>query len=173
LRTVSIAFFLLLAFTFSSAAQTSTKKKEQSFFNLESNIQNRAKIPNAILNILRKDEDTQMCFQREEPEEFSSDWYAASVIHLERKESADLVIMPTNACLWGANIGPMWVFKRVGLDYVLVLKIHALGFEVLDSRTKDVRDIKVYAASAIELYTTLCRFDGKRYRIISSKTSKL
>src|SRR6185503_20636799 len=103
-------------------------------------------IPALILRELQKDEDTRTCTEGGKHENFSPKWYAASEIHLEDRV-VSFIVLPKNSCMWGANIGPMWIFKS---DGSLVLKIRAGGFKILSSQTHGHRDIEIYAHNAVE-----------------------
>ena len=74
-----------------------------------------------------------------------------------------MVVKPEKFCLFGANIVPVWVFRKVGNDYKLALKTHSLNLNILQTKTNGYRDISVAALSAAMIFGATYKFDGQRY----------
>jgi hypothetical protein len=118
-------------------------------------------VPDTVLNALKEDERLERCG----PEPLvTKRWFTASEINLNGDKLTDLVVLPVEGCLFGANIGPIWVFRQTSQGYDLALVVDALGIEVLKTRSRGSRDIAVYAATAIEGFTTILKFNGTTYQ---------
>lgn len=76
----------------------------------------------------------------------------------------DLVVKAEEACLWGANVGPYWVFRNQPQGYELALQAHALCLEVLPARARGYRHLRTAAATAVSQITVAYTWDGRRYR---------
>jgi hypothetical protein len=158
--TVLIISLVIILFGFPVMAQRGAQRS----FGAEESIKRPIKIPKVVLQILRQDERVQRCFRNgDEPQNGIASWFKASAIDLNNDGRADLVVKPENDCLFGANITPFWIFHNTGNSYELVLKTHTLGLDILRSRTNGFLNIRVEAASAVMIYGSEYRFDGKRY----------
>jgi hypothetical protein len=147
---------------------------EQSVFGLEAKVDRQAKMPLDILQILRKEDQVLRCLNgNQSPDQIPATWFLASKIHLDSSEENGLLVQPKNPCLFGANIGPFWVFKKTPAGHSLVLKTDALGLEVLSSRTSGSRDIRGTQATAIKLITVVFRFDGNQYQPSKSEVAPI
>jgi hypothetical protein len=141
-----------------------TAQKEQSRFSAEGTIKKSVRIPGDVMSILRQDRRSQTCLPAGASQTGPlSSWFVASPIHLKGAGKADLVVTARNPCLFGANIVPFWVFRNAGLRYELVLSVSALGLDVLNTKTKDYRDIRIARATATNAYSVTFKFDGMDY----------
>lgn len=76
----------------------------------------------------------------------------------------DLVVQPVNPKLFGANIGPFWVFRNTPHGYELLLVVDALELEILRTKSNGLRDIRTTRVTAREVLQTNYEYDGKKYR---------
>lgn len=140
---------------------------EQREFNIEQNPDRPAKIPDAILPLLKKDEQVRKCLQEETSNRNSiRAWFKASTVHLVRSRAADFVVQDSeNAplCLMGANIGPIWLFRNTGNKYELVLKAYTHNLKILRTRTRGYHDISIEAPTAVKILAAVYKFNGARY----------
>jgi len=158
------ALLIALAIGEASAQARRRSRKEQSRFGAEAVIRKPVEIPTDVLSILREDERNRTCLRDgESPTSITSSWFVGSQIHLSNG-AADLVVTTRNECLLGANVVPFWVFRNTPQGHQLVLSVSALGLDVLNTKTKTYRDIRLSAATAQRVRTTLFKFDGKEYR---------
>lgn len=65
--------------------------------------------------------------------------------------------------MWGANIGPFWVFRNTDVGYQFVLSVSTPSLELVNEGTSGYRDIRCTAATAVELITTTYKFRDGRY----------
>jgi len=137
-------------------------QQQQTTFGLEGPRPDRpVEIPDAVLNLLKQDDHVSRC----EPDAVvAKKWFTASAINLNGDKLTDLVVLPVEGCLFGANIGPIWLFRQTSQGYELALVVDALGIEVLKTRSHGSRDIAVYAATGIEGFTTILKFNGTTYQ---------
>ena len=138
----------------------------QTSFNLEEPVSRPVPIPADVLRGLGQDERVLSCLSGADQSavEIPPSWFAASAINLNGDQLPDLIIKPVNSCLFGANIGPFWVFRNTGKGYALALRTDALELEVLPTKTRNYRNIRASAASARQVFKRLYRFDGQSYR---------
>lgn len=113
-------------------------------FQLEAPFERSVALPADVLNVLRADELNQQGFQtcpnRGRLREIPAKWFVASQVTLRDEYT---LVKADNACLWGADIGPFWVFRQTSNGYELVVTDRALGLELLPTRTNGYRDIEV------------------------------
>lgn len=156
------------------SVRTKARPLEQAVFGLENEVNRPVNVPEGALQILRTDTEVLRCLkQNQTPNHVSASWFVASEIHLNGPEGIDLVVQPKNTCLFGANIGPFWVFRNTPQGYRMVLTTRALGLEVLRSRTKGYRNIRGVRATATNTVSVLFRFDGHKYRPRNSKVEPI
>ncbi|HLW98361.1 MAG TPA: hypothetical protein VKR82_06930 [Candidatus Acidoferrales bacterium] len=160
LAVVAYAIVASLAMACSSTAA----QHEQTTFGIESEIEHPLPLPKQVLNILGKDARVSECAKREGFPEAKATMFVASQIHLRSGEQSDLVVLPKDACLFGANIGPIWVFAKSPGAYQLILKTDALGIEVLTEKSNAYRDIRGTQATANRILSATFKFDGHVYQ---------
>lgn len=147
-------------------AQGNGRTREQTRFGLEEPVKRPARIPADVLRLLGRDERVQarLADESTRPLQVPARWFAASVIQLNNDRLPDLVVKAEDAGLFGANIGPFWVFRNTGRGYALALRVDTLGLEVLPGRTRGYRNIRTQAASARQVFTRNFAFNGRSYR---------
>lgn len=94
----------------------------------------------------------------------TNQWFTAFEINLNADKLTDLVVLPVEGCLVGANIGPIWVFRQTTQGYELALVADALEIEILETKSGGSRDIAAYSATAIDGHTTIFKFNGAVYQ---------
>jgi hypothetical protein len=158
-------FPIALAVGSVSAQPSRHPKEEQSRFGAEVRIRKPAEIPSDVLSILRENKRNQTCLRDSElPTSITSSWFVGSRIDLNGNGDADLVVTARNKCLLGANLVPFWVFRNTSQGHELVLRVSALGLDVLKTKTNNYRDIRTAAATAQRVHMVIFKFDGKEYR---------
>ena len=133
-------------------------------------------VPKGALQVLRNTEKVLQCieFEKMTPEQVPASWFTASEIHLNGPDEIDLIVQPAlmtrespppdNSCLQGAHVAPFWVLRKRGQRYELLLETYADVLHVLDSRTKEYRDIEEFTTSVATIMSTTLRFDGEKYQ---------
>ena len=149
-----------------ASAQTRRRSQEaQSRFGAEVAIRRPVEIPNDVLSILREDKRNQTCLKDgQSPTNITSSWFVGSRIYLNNDSGSALVVTARNTCLYGVNLVPFWVFRNEPQGHELVLRVSALGLDVLNTKTNNYRDIRASAATARSVHTAIFKFDGKEYR---------
>lgn len=166
---------LLSVFASDAGAQTKPKanRAEQTRFGLEEPINHPVPIPEGVLKILRQDSDISACdLEPNSRDSIPSTWYEASQIHLDGPNQIDFIVKAKNACLWGANIGPFWVFRGTSNGHSLVLSTAALGLRVLNTKTNGLRDVEAGAVVSLKPSFVTYRFDGQRYQQSESNSDR-
>ncbi len=152
----------------------SSKEKhepQQTSFGANQEVQQPITIHASVLDILQADTRNQTCLQSgRSQKDIPASWFVASHIWLQNDGEPDLVVLPINACLNGANVTPFWIFRRRGRGYALVLMANGLVLDVLNVRTRKYRDIRLTSLSANMKYISLYKFNGATYE--KSRTFK-
>jgi hypothetical protein len=151
------------------AASAHGQLKPQTQFNIEEGVRKPVRVPADVLRGLGQDEKVLplVADMGDAPVPVPPKWFAASAIDLNGDKRLDLVVVPRNPRLFGANIGPMWVFRNYGRGYALALRTDALQLEVLNTRTRGFRNIRASAATARQVFHRTYRFDGESYKPIA------
>jgi hypothetical protein len=139
---------------------------EQSSFSLELPLEHPVKVPDAVLQALRRDSSvtTNICGQEEPADATLRSWLEATEVHLARNANAALLIKG-KSCLQGANEGPFWIFNLKDGNYQQILSVSALAVKVCRARTNNYRNISAGAVvGGGKAAFALFKFDGKQYR---------
>jgi hypothetical protein len=127
-------------------------------------------VPDRVLKLLRQDKYVLSCLAPDEsPDQILATWFVGSEIHLDSALEADLIVLPKNPCLLGANIGPFWVFRRTSESYELALSVSAHDLEVLNTKCKGYRNIRIASMTVSTISTVVFQFDGTSYQQWQSK----
>ena len=148
---------------------------EERSFGLEQPVERPAIIPDDVLKILRQNSDISTCPVSEELRNtIPASWYEASEVHLNGASQGDLIVKAKNACFWGPNLGPFWIFKGTAHHgHRLVLSTVAVGLDVLTTQTKGLHDIRMFAFVSLEPSYVRYKFDGNEYQAVSHDQRRL
>jgi len=94
------------------------------------------------------------------------------VIHLAGPNERDLVVVGSGSPFMGANVGPFWIIRDLPSGPVVVLHAITLSLSLRKSRTKGLRDIELFATTAVEGTTTVLHFDGAKYAFFKEWSTK-
>jgi hypothetical protein len=162
---------------FCSAQPKPERTAEQRAFGLGMDgpvVQHPVALSNEELSALASDELMKRELDRDPPiPKLTREGLEAGVIHLGLPGERDLVVVGSGALFAGANIGPFWIIRDLPSGPVIVLHVTTLSLSVLNSRTKGLRDIELFAATAIEGTTTALQFDGTRYALFKQRSGPL
>lgn len=145
-------------------------------YQLEQPFYQSVPVPPQVLTILRSDKLNRGRFEacRGNLTQIPASWFVAARIDLKQgDEDSGLTVRAENGCLWGANIGPFWVFHQTSKGYTLILQVNTLGLEFLESSSNGYRDIQTMAATANTLTSTVYRYKGGVYRREGGTTSPI
>ena len=78
----------------------------------------------------------------------------------------DLIVSTADDCGWGNAMGPMWVLRKEGTTYRVLLFDSGYELSFLPHRSKGLPDIKVSASAAAWYEERRWRYGGKRYKKI-------
>ncbi len=76
----------------------------------------------------------------------------------------DLIVSTAGACGWGNAMGPLWVLRKEGTTYRVLLFDSGYELSFLPHRSKGLPAIKVSASAAAWYEERRWRFGGKRYK---------
>ena len=165
----------LLATTAKSHQAKENSPQEQTRFGLEESVARPVSIPEAVLSILGDDSEvrTSGCAVNDQTaNKISASWFEASQIHLDGPKEVDLLVKAKDGCLFGANIGPFWIFRKTQQGYELLLTVNALGVRLLSRTTNGHKDISSGAVAGGKFVSVFYQFDGHRYVEAGSKVEE-
>lgn len=126
--------------------QSAPTVEVQRAFGAEEPLRRPVVVPDDVLLALRADERNRTCIPDGETDQaIRKEWFGTSEIDLNSDSRADLVIVPINGCLFGANIVPFWVFRTTDAGHELALSTNGLSLDVLETKTRDYSDIETSA----------------------------
>ncbi len=106
-------------------------------------------------------------------DKISASWFEASKIHLGGPKEVNLLVKAKDGCLFGANIGPFWIFRRTPQGYELLLAVSALGVRLLPHTTNGHKDIAAGAVAGGKFVSAFYKFDGHRYVEAGNKVDEI
>ena len=171
---VVVVFGLLVTAAKSNQARKNVSQ-EQTNFGLEEDITRPVSIPKAVLSILMDDSEvrTSRCVVNDQTaDKISASWFEASQIHLDGPKEVDLLVKAKDGCLFGANIGPFWIFRKTQQTYESLLAVSALDVELLPRTTNGHKDISAGAVAGGKFVSVFYQFDGHRYVEAGSKVDE-
>lgn len=165
----TIIVLLVCSTTFGQRRRVS-QVKEQVSFGSEVAIKNPVKIPKNVLEKPIEYDDGRL--KRCQSDEFSrqiniANHFAASRINLNGDSQVDVIVQAQTSCFMGAHSTTFWVFteveQRLSPGHDLVFSIASDFMKVSRLSTNGYRDIETASHTAVELYTTVWKFDGSKY----------
>lgn len=167
IRSKYAAFFLIFCCCLTqNFAQT--KKSGQTEFSSEGKIKKAVKLPAAVLKQLGEYDERQLgkC-QKDKSlrKPNAAGHFAATAINFNGDNLTDLVVQAQTPCFMGAHNTVFWIFTRSNqANYKMTFDTAADYLKILDSSTKNFRDIETASHTAVELYTIKWKFDGEKYQ---------
>lgn len=156
-----VVFILSVSAVVSTNAQTA---KPQTVFNLEDKVQKEFRLPDAVVAILKSDEIVDTCFKEKGARVKEADLFAASEIDLNGDNKMDLIIQAKNACLFGANQGPFWIFQKKADGYQKIFSASGLQLEVLPKKSNSFNEIKISKVVAMKASRDIYTFRAGKYQ---------
>jgi hypothetical protein len=172
---IRYAILILSSFGLAPSAQPNPKPvAEQHFFNLEDAVLNQVDLSDAELAALAQDDLMRQEMRNDPPiAKLTQDGLEASVVHLGTASERDLIVIGSGTRYAGANVAPFWIIRDLPDGPVVVAQLGMLGLTIEDQRTKGMRNIDAFVATASEGTTTYLRFDGRKYVKYKQKTAPL
>jgi hypothetical protein len=136
-------------------------------FGLEEKVEHPVPLPSSVLRTLRADKSNQVLFEacpsRAALQQIPPDWFVAANVDLRKGDHSGLVVKSESGCLWGANIGPFWVFRRTTNGYDLVLSESGDSLAILDGFANGYRKIRLTRATGTQVLAVVYEFRGQKY----------
>lgn len=148
--------------------QTTPKEDVQTVFDLEEDVRKEADIPADVIAILKSDESVDACFKLKGENVNEAEWFAASEIDLNGDERKDLVIKAKDACLFGANQGPFWIFQNRPDGFLKILSANGLQLRVLPKKSNSFNEIEVSKVITMKPFSQTYIFKSEKYQIAES-----
>jgi hypothetical protein len=175
----TILTLLLLSFlcVTTMAQSKSAHLAEQYVFNLgvdEHVVRHSVALSDAELAVLAQDDLMRQELDQDPPiAKLSREGLEAAVVHLGVPQERDLIVVGSGRPFIGANVGPFWVIRDLPAGPQVVLSVITLALSLRNTRSHSLRDIEIFAATAVEGTTTVFRFDGGKYMMSTQRSKQL
>lgn len=136
----------------------------QTVFDLKGTVKKKVKIPDAVIAVLKSDEIVDGCFREKGEGIDEAELFAASEIDLNRDKKPDLVVTAGDACLFGANQGPFWVFHQMPDGYQKVLSTSGRQLKVLPATANSFNKIEIGKIVGMKPASEIYSFRKGAYR---------
>lgn len=164
-RKISLLFALMFAFfTLAAVSARAQQRAVQTVFNLESTVRKEVVIPADVIAVLKSDERVDQCFRQKGEGANESKWFAASEIDLNGDGLDDLVVKAKDTCLYGANQGPFWIFRKAPDGYLQVLSASGLQLVVLPRKTNYFSQVKISKVVGMKPSNIVYSFKAGKYQ---------
>jgi len=169
-----IFFALLLGPRVAQANQSSDLSEQLHFSAEDTGVKHPVDIPKDVLTILSKDGTVESVLENEniKPVDLPGSWFSASALHLNGHTRRDLIVVGQPP-VSGGSVAMFWVFHGTTHGYELVLAAAAHNLIIRNTRWKGYRDIELRQATAGQVSTILCRFNGKQYTKYAAKSEPI
>lgn len=147
-----------------SAATASAQTQIQTVFNLEEDVRRKAFVPEDVIAVLKSERRVDACFRAKGEGADESAWFAASEIDLNGDRRMDLVIVAKDACLFGANQAPFWIFQKAPDGYQKILSASGLQLAVLPKKANSFRQIKISKIISMKPASEIYTFRAGKYQ---------
>jgi hypothetical protein len=160
---VWLLVILVVCITVSAQRKRTKQMQEGVTFSLEMPMKRTVRLPEEVLEILAREERVSSCLEGEQKD--IDNVFSTAPIDLDSDGKMDVVVKAEDACLWGANQGPFWVFVRTEQGFQLIFHTYGLGISIESSSTNGFRDISTGAAQVRESFDATYKFDGQTYQL--------
>lgn len=155
----------IFAFFVSLPEASAQSANPQTVFNIEDEIEKKVVIPEAVIAILKSDRIVDGCFERKGANAKEGEWFAASEIDLNGDGRADLIVKAADACLFGANQAPFWIFQNAPDGYQKVLAASGLQLVILPVKSNSFNQIKISKVVAMKPRGEIYGFRAGKYTV--------
>jgi hypothetical protein len=98
--------------------------------------------------------------------------FQAGEVHLSSPDQVDLVVIGLGP-MKGADAGWFWIVSSARKNPQVILFGGGDSLEVLDTKTKNYKDIRIVWSSSFETETTTYQFDGSIYQMRKANNIKI
>lgn len=141
-------------------------QNRQTVFNLEEDVKQPAKIPDAVIAILKSEDRVDACFREKGEGANENDWFEASEIDLNGDRRIDLIVKAKDGCLFGANQGPFWIFQNLPDGFQQVLAASGLQLTVMPKKINSFHQIKINKIVSMKPASQIFQFVGGKYKAV-------
>jgi hypothetical protein len=89
----------------------------------------------------------------------------AVALSSEESEPLDWIVTTKDACSWAAGAAPIWVLRRLGAEYKVVLFRVAYDLTLGNGTRAGMRHIATARVTAARSESQLWKFDGEEYKL--------
>ena len=155
----------VLVFLILTASQIRAQSKNpQTVFNLEEKVRKEVAVPDAVIAVLKSDEIVDVCFREKGAGAKEAEWFTASEIDLNGDKRKDLIVKAKDACLYGANQGPFWIFQNAADGYQKIFSASGLQLAVLPKKSNSFNQIKISKVVAMKPSSETYSFRVGKYQ---------
>ncbi len=135
----------------------------QTHFYLDGPFQHPAKIPDGLVPLLLG--EIKSTCPRETVNQTTDvrSWFSASRITINNHRPT-FIVKSNHHCLNGVDNDWFWIFRETARGYRLVLSSGTISLDVLQTKTRGLRDIETNVATAQTNYMTIYKFNGSLYK---------
>jgi hypothetical protein len=148
-------------------AQRRVTPMQQTSFGSETSIRHPVKIPPTVLRQLAEMNREQLnsCMETDGSEEADlPKYFTASSLDINGDGKSDLLVQAgEKQCFHGAHNTSFWLFINTGEGYDNIFQTQTDWLDVMKSETNGHHDLRTAGHSAIEIWSTLWKYDGKQY----------
>ena len=146
-------------------------------YGMERDFPKQVVLPNAVYQILLKDEDIndelkQARTNGQSVRSIKKQYFQATKTNINDDNLPDLIVKGQSYLL-GANTTHFWVFKNLKGKYTLVFETAAHDVAILKSKHHGYRNIRSISLSVDTVYIGYSRYDGKEYIFSWNKTEEI
>jgi len=156
--------FFAAAIILCAASAAAPAQKVQTVFSLEEDVRKEVAVPADVIAVLKSDRRVDGCFQQKGEGASEAAWFAASEIDLNGDRRMDLIIKAKDACLFGANQGPFWVFQKMRDGYQQVLTAYGLHLAVLPKKVNSFNQIEISKVVSQKPWSKIYSFKAGKYQ---------
>jgi len=89
-------------------------------------------------------------------------------IQIDSSSEVNVLFVTTDVCEWSPNAGPIWILKKFGNQYKVILKDFTYGVETNKKVNNGLKNIRTFRSTAAQYSTSFWSFDKKTYKLINS-----
>ncbi len=162
-----VAVSLLMVSWMSLCIQSEKHTNEQTVFENEVGFQHPVPLPDAVLQVLRRNKRSKFCLkQTPTVKEIPASWFEATEVGLGTNGATGFIVKNNDLCLAAADSGSFWVFRKLRDHYEMILNQSGGSLELLHSSSNGYYDISIGAATPAALYKEHYKFVSGKYRLV-------
>lgn len=157
-------FVAVVALLVVASSSANSQTNVQTVFELEGKVNSPVIIPADVIAVLKSEQRVDACFKTEGAGTDEQAWFEAAAHDINNDQRLDLIIKPKNACLFGANQGPFWIFQNRTDGYQKVLSENGLTLTIMPRKAGSFNAVMISKVVAMKPHDTQFRFSKGKYR---------